>query len=709
MKEQDQHNLKPGTILNNYEIIRVLGEGGFGITYLAKDVKLGMKVVIKEYFPNEFSIRKNDSSIISKSSSAEDFARGMKRFEEEAKIVAKFNHPSIVKILGYFEENNTAYFVMEYEEGIDLAQYLKEKGASRTQEEILGIMMPILEGLKEVHAHNYLHRDIKPGNILLRVNKSPVLIDFGASKLALGEASKSITSMLTEGYAPLEQYSTDIKQQGSFTDIYATAAVIYKMITGEVPPSAQTRSYQLLQDDNDPFVPLTTLNLSGYDSNFLKAVDRALSMKAKDRPQNVQEFQADIAGELKLEKKAEKSVEVSKNNNSGVIITIIIVGILLGAGYFYTEQKNNSSSAQIAREEVATVAVDNNKEPEKTKKELADLKQKQQEMEEERVAREEKRRQEVYRNAERQKQEDETERLREEQEEIERLRREKAQAQKEELENLRQEKAEREKSEVEKHNYRTKQELDEFLKDFYNAGKSNDISKALVFYSYPIKTYFGKKDFSKTAVSKDKARYYKKWPKRFYQLENYQIISDESKNGIQYFTVVADVSWQVQSNKKTLNGSSSNILEIKLSNGRFYIGSVDEYIKKKKNASTVVFSNHIKTFTFDGVHEIKGTIQKVHHFGPPGYGEDPKNDQRLTAYILQLKQPIKVIEAGDDDLNFTTQTTEVQLLAFEFQKQLDVAVKKHKKVILTGEFFSAHTGYHIRKLLIDVKSFQILQ
>ncbi len=192
MQEESHHSLKQGSVIRNFEIIRVLGAGGFGITYLARDMDLNTEVVIKEYFPNEFSVRKSDSSIIAKTSSKDDYQKGMQRFKEEAKTLAKFNHPSIVKILGFFETNNTTYFVMEYEEGIDLAQYLKDKGTPLSQEEILGIMMPILEGLKEVHKYNYLQRDIKPGNILLRKNKPPVLIDFGASKLVLGEASKSI-------------------------------------------------------------------------------------------------------------------------------------------------------------------------------------------------------------------------------------------------------------------------------------------------------------------------------------------------------------------------------------------------------------------------------------------------------------------------------------------------------------------------------------
>lgn len=296
MQIDSQHNLKAGTILQNYEIIRVLGEGGFGITYLAVDVHNGLRVVIKEYFPNAFAVRLNDSKISAKGSEKNAFKKGLQRFRDEAQILARFNHPSIVGTLGYFEENNTAYIVMEYEEGIDLAQYLKQHGSPVPQEEVLSLMMPILEGLKEVHRHRYLHRDIKPANILVRQNKLPVLIDFGASKQVLGDVSRSITSMLTEGYAPLEQYSTDVRQQGSFTDIYAVAAVMYRMIIGVVPPSAQTRSYELLQEGNDPLVLLGEHNLNGYDGNFLHAIDRALALKGKDRPQSVQEFQYLLMG-----------------------------------------------------------------------------------------------------------------------------------------------------------------------------------------------------------------------------------------------------------------------------------------------------------------------------------------------------------------------------------------------------------------------------
>ncbi len=344
-KMQDQHALQPGTIVDKYKIILVLGEGGFGITYLAEDIQLGLKVVIKEYFPNEFAMRSGDSTITAKSKSMGDFAKGMQRFKEEAQTLAKFNHPSIVKILGFFEANDTAYFVMEYEEGIDLSQYLKQEKRALSQEEILSIMMPILEGLKEVHKYKYLHRDIKPGNILLRSNKSPVLIDFGASKLAIGEASKSITSMLTEGYAPLEQYSTNIKQLGPFTDLYAVGAVIYKMITGKVPPSSQTRSYEVLQDEPDLYEKLEMMRLKGYDQNFLKSIDKTLSLKAKERPQSVKELQEGIVDNaiVESEKDIPRRTTKKTKKQKWKLIAYLLGSIAIIVVAFFVLMKNNST------------------------------------------------------------------------------------------------------------------------------------------------------------------------------------------------------------------------------------------------------------------------------------------------------------------------------------------------------------------------------
>jgi len=230
--------LQEGFILNNtYEIVSILGAGGFGITYKVKDIKLGVYRVIKEYMPNQFASRDNNTIVTCIPTKEEIFQWGLKRFLDEAKTLSKFNHIAIVKVLGYFEANNTAYFVMEYYDGETLEDYLeKNKNRQFTQDEILSIMMPIIEGLKEVHKIGYLHRDIAPDNIFLRKNSLPVLIDFGASRSAIGKKSQTLSAIVKQGYSPPEQYTATSKQDAT-TDIYALCAVMYEMITGNKPPN----------------------------------------------------------------------------------------------------------------------------------------------------------------------------------------------------------------------------------------------------------------------------------------------------------------------------------------------------------------------------------------------------------------------------------------------------------------------------------------
>ena len=204
--------LKIGSELNEFTIKKVLGSGTFGITYLAKDNYLNKKVVIKEYFPNDIAIRNSDSTISAKTNSdKENFEYGLSSFLKEAQVLAKFNHPNIVRVNSFCESNNTAYFIMDYEEGQDLEDYL-EKYPQLSEEKILSIIMPLLDGLKEVHNKSYLHRDIKPGNIYIKNNNSPLLIDFGATRYSIGVKSQSLSIILTPGYAPKEQYSSKAKQ-----------------------------------------------------------------------------------------------------------------------------------------------------------------------------------------------------------------------------------------------------------------------------------------------------------------------------------------------------------------------------------------------------------------------------------------------------------------------------------------------------------------
>jgi serine/threonine protein kinase len=287
MTEQLHRNALPqGFKLHEYKIESVLGKpGGFGITYLATDTHLRQLVAIKEYLPNDFAIREGVSTVLVKSSSEEaSFQWGLKCFIEEARLLAKFNHKNIVKVLRFFEENGTAYMVMEYQNGKNLADYLKDKHIL-TEAELLKIVQPLLSGLKEVHKAGFLHRDIKPHNIFIREDNTPVLLDFGSARYAIGQKSRSVTSIVTPGYAPLEQYDNEIKDQGPWTDIYALGAVMYHAINGDAPPAATRRIMK------DPMKSAVKLGKGQYKKNLLESIDWSLKLSEEDRPQTVEDWQ----------------------------------------------------------------------------------------------------------------------------------------------------------------------------------------------------------------------------------------------------------------------------------------------------------------------------------------------------------------------------------------------------------------------------------
>lgn len=235
MEERDYHSLQKGTKLNGRYIIEdVLGEGGFGITYAGRDELLGVKVAVKEYYPQGIVVRNNsvdDVVTVTYAKQKDVFNKGKTKFLEEARVIAKFNdQEGIVNVTDFFEANNTAYIVMEYLDGITLKEYIAENGVL-SPEDILELMAPVLESLDEVHKQGLIHRDISPDNIMLLKNGKVKLMDFGAARDYTDFGEKSLSIVLKPGYAPEEQYrSRGI--QGPWTDIYALSATIYKCITG---------------------------------------------------------------------------------------------------------------------------------------------------------------------------------------------------------------------------------------------------------------------------------------------------------------------------------------------------------------------------------------------------------------------------------------------------------------------------------------------
>ncbi len=283
--------LQHGEMLNWYRIERILGRGGFGVIYLATDTNLDYQVAIKEYIPGDIATRHTNSHVHPITEEHSDIFRwGMERFIKEARNLVKFNHPNIVRIMSVFQQNNTAYMVMEFEEGEDLRSYLKNQGAS-SEESLKKLILPVIEGLTEVHRLGFIHRDIKPANILVRKNGTPVLLDFGSARNASKFTQQSLTALVSVGYAPMEQYNTENDdQQGPWTDIYALGGTLYYGICGKDPVESTQRGAAILNGGNDPLVPASYLGEGKFSPEFLSAVDWALKFRIADRPQSLNDW-----------------------------------------------------------------------------------------------------------------------------------------------------------------------------------------------------------------------------------------------------------------------------------------------------------------------------------------------------------------------------------------------------------------------------------
>ncbi|KAB2916084.1 MAG: protein kinase [Hyphomicrobiaceae bacterium] len=291
--------LPDGTeLVGDFRIKRVLGAGGFGITYLAEEVALARLVTIKEYFPADFAARNGavDASPRSQECSV-DYKWGLDRFIEEAQTLARFVHPNIVRVYRYFRANNTGYMVLHFEEGGSFKSWLKGLKRAPRQAELDAIIAPLLDALDVVHKGNFLHRDIAPDNIIIRKDSSPVLIDFGSARGEIASHSKTVSALVKPGYSPYEQYATNSRQQGPWTDIYALGATLYHALAGKRPPDSPSRMV------NDEYVPAREVALSAYRSTFLAAIDKALRLEVTERPQSIAEWRsALLAPEPKRER-----------------------------------------------------------------------------------------------------------------------------------------------------------------------------------------------------------------------------------------------------------------------------------------------------------------------------------------------------------------------------------------------------------------------
>jgi serine/threonine protein kinase len=361
--EVDYAALQPGQTIGRYEIVSVLGQGGFGITYRARDVQLGREVAIKEYLPSALAIRQGGSTVLPRTTKmADDFGWGRDRFVTEGRTLASLHRATaIVHVFDYLEANGTAYIVMELLSGETLEERIAKNG-KLSSEEVERILWPLLDGLEQVHSAGFLHRDIKPANILLDATGNPTLIDFGASRAAMAGRSTALTAIFTPGYAAAEQMTS--AKQGPWTDIYGLSATLYHATTGRTPPGAFDRML------SDNYEPLSQIKPAGFSPGVLAGIDAGLAVVASDRPQSIAGWRPILAmteapaGDAtvaigKAPAPAPRHVSTlppppaasSSSSRTGLWLALVaVVLVLLGGGGYYAAMRGPDPETVKARQ-----------------------------------------------------------------------------------------------------------------------------------------------------------------------------------------------------------------------------------------------------------------------------------------------------------------------------------------------------------------------
>lgn len=281
MASQPNQALPHGYQLLNYRIDKQISSGGFSLVYLAHDEN-GLPVAIKEYLPAALVLRESGSMV--QASSAENlnvFRYGMKCFFEEGLALARISHPNVVRVTNFFRANETVYLVMQYEKGRTLQDYILHRKSDIREYFIRRIFAELLGGLREVHAHKVLHLDIKPSNIYIRLDGSPLMLDFGAARQTLTQEKSSLNPMYTPGFAAPEQYGHDREALGPWTDIYGVGASMFACLAGFAPQAANTRV------ENDKQESVKKLWSGHYSEHLLELIDWCLKLDPLERPQSV--------------------------------------------------------------------------------------------------------------------------------------------------------------------------------------------------------------------------------------------------------------------------------------------------------------------------------------------------------------------------------------------------------------------------------------
>ena len=354
--------LRAGTVLNNRYIVgRVLGQGGFGITYLALDTQLNAKVAIKEFMPGEIATRVGGTTVsVLAETRSEEFTYGAERFQEEARTLAKFiGNPNIAAVTSYFDENDTSYFVMDYIEGISFKTYIANQGGKVSVEEALNVMIPVLRALTAVHSEGFIHRDVTPDNIYITKDGIVKLLDFGSARYSIGDKSKSLDVILKVGYAPKEQYIRR-SRQGPYTDVYSCAACFYAAITGFLPPESLERL------DSDALVPISQAGIE-IPEYLDKAILKGLAVQPEDRFQSAVEFLDAIESQSVVEvpgtapaAPAPEKKKIKPALIAGIAALVVAVavgvGIAIGGGG-KTAVDANGEEIQLVEAEVPSITI----------------------------------------------------------------------------------------------------------------------------------------------------------------------------------------------------------------------------------------------------------------------------------------------------------------------------------------------------------------
>lgn len=277
-------SLPNDTRIDNYVISKTLSRGGFSYVYLAKEVNSGQRVILKEYMPSKLAKRDTEMRVVATGEdTSEYFCHGRKLFLKEAKALAGLKHPNIVDVINFFSANGTVYIVMVYEQGHNLHSYIKKHRGFLSEQFLLTVFPPLLDGLQLIHKTGFLHLDIKPSNVHLRPGGSPLLLDFGAVHPIMETRSSQLTQVITPGFSPIEQYNNS-GYVGPWTDIYAVGASMRNCIDHHTPPDAVKRH------ENDSMKPAVEVYQKKYSEELLKAIDWSMEVDPLLRPQNAAEL-----------------------------------------------------------------------------------------------------------------------------------------------------------------------------------------------------------------------------------------------------------------------------------------------------------------------------------------------------------------------------------------------------------------------------------